>query len=71
MFTRAFWKKATERAAKSAAQAAVLVIGADQVNAFAADWADVAGFALGGAVLSVLTSIITSGVGPGDDPSAV
>jgi hypothetical protein len=71
MFTRAFWTRATERAAKSAAQAAVLVFGADQVNAFAADWADVGGFALGAAVLSYLTSVITAGVGPSDDPSAV
>lgn len=71
MFTTKFWKKATERAAKTAAQAALLVIGADQVNALTADWADVAGFALGGAVLSYLFSIVTSGAGPDDDPSAV
>ncbi len=71
MFTRTFWKKATERAAKSAAQAAILVFGADQINAFTADWTTVAGFAVGGAVLSYLTSVVTSGVGPGDDPSAV
>lgn len=63
MFTAAFWKSAAERAAKTAAQAAVLVIGADQVNAFAADWGDVAGFALGGAALSLLTSIASSPFG--------
>lgn len=71
MFTREFWKKATERAAKTAAQSAILVFGADQVNALSADWADVGGFALGGAVLSYLFSITTAGTGPDDDPSAV
>lgn len=71
MITRRFWKKAAERAAKTAAQSALLVLGADQVNALTASWADVAGFALGGAVLSVLTSVATASAGPDDDPSAV
>jgi len=71
MFTRTFWLKATERAVKSAAQSALLVFGADQINALTANWADVGGFALGGAVLSYLTSLITAGAGPDDDPSAV
>ena len=72
MFTRAFWKRATERATKSAAQAAVLALGgAVSLDAMHADWQTVGSFALGGAVLSYLTSVITSGVGPDDDPSAV
>jgi len=68
MLTKAFWLAVTERAVKSAAQAAVLVIGAEQVNAVNVDWAQIGGFALGGFVLSVLTSIgsgvITSTPGP-------
>ena len=68
MFSALFWKAAAERAAKTAAQSALLVIGADQVNALAVDWPDVGGFALGGAVLSLLFSIVSSGVG-GDGPS--
>ncbi len=52
-----------ERATKSAAQAALLVLGADQINALAVGWADVGGFAAGGFVLSVLTSLATSGFG--------
>ena len=68
MFTAKFWKAAAERAAKSAAQAALLVFGADQVNALHANWADVGGFAIGGAVLSILFSIASSGTG-GDGPS--
>lgn len=58
-----------ERATKSAAQAALLVVGADQINVLSADWSDVAGFAGGGFVLSLLTSLATSGFG-GDGPAA-
>ena len=68
MFTKAFAIASLERASKSAAQAALLVFGADQVNALHASWADVGGFALGGFVLSVLTSVASSGVG-GAGPS--
>lgn len=68
IFTLAFWRAAGERAVKSAAQGAILVIAADQINAFHVAWADVGGFALGAAVLSVLTSVgsdaLTSGSGP-------
>lgn len=63
IFRTYFWREAFERATKTAAQAAVLVIGADQVNAFSVDWGDVAGFAAGGFVLSVLTSIASKPIG--------
>lgn len=72
MFTRTFWLKATERAVKTAAQAVALAIGsAASFDAVHADWEYLGSMALGGAVLSYLTSIITSGAGPDDDPSAV
>lgn len=71
MFTRKFWKLATERAIKTGAQSAILVFGADQINALNAQWADVGGFALGGVVLSYLFSLTTAGAGPDNDPSAV
>ncbi|GAW54759.1 holin [Nocardioides sp. PD653] len=72
MFTKKFWKRASERAVKSAAQAAVLALGgAASLDAMHADWETVGSFALGGAVLSYLTSVITSGTGPKDDPSVV
>lgn len=72
MWTKNFWKKTAERAIKSAAQSAILVLGADQVDAFAIGWGEVGSFALGGAFLSVLTSLISSGLsGPGNDPSLV
>lgn len=68
IFTRAFWTAALERATKSAAQVAILVLGADQLNVLSADWPDVGGFALGGFVLSLLTSVASAGVA-GTGPS--
>lgn len=69
MFTLAFWKAAAERAAKTAAQAALvqLVVG-DGFNAFDADWGTAGGFAAGGAVASLLFSLVSIGVG-GPGPS--
>lgn len=67
--TRAYLLAVLERATKTAAQSALLVLGADQINALNAQWADVGGFALGGFALSVLTSLATSGFG-GNGPSA-
>lgn len=64
MFTLAFWKAAAERAAKTAAQVALLKFGADTITAgfdvLAADWLGVGSFALGGVVLSVLSSIVSA-----------
>lgn len=65
---RAYWLAVLERAVKTAAQSALLVAGADQVNALRADWGDVGGFALGGFVLSVLFSLASTGLG-GNGPS--
>ena len=42
MFTAPFWKAATERAIKTAAQTAILTIGADTFNVVTLDWAEVA-----------------------------
>lgn len=69
MFTRAFWAAALERALKTAAQSAVLVIGADQFNALAVSWPEVGGFALGGFVLSLLTSVGSDAVSDRPGPS--
>ena len=65
MVTVAFWKDAAERAVKTAGQAAVLAVGADTLaaNAFTVDWSTVAGFGLGGAALSLLTSVASIKVG--------
>lgn len=60
-----------DRAVKTAAQAALLTIGADQLNALSADWQLVGGMALGGAVLSLLTNIAERGIRgrTGTDPA--
>ena len=71
IWTATFWRAATERAVKTAAQVAVVTIGADLATAFdvmAVDWANVGGFAAGGLVLSYLTSV-ASGAKDGN-PSA-
>ena len=69
LFTRHFWKDTTERAISTAAQAAILVVGADAINIVSVDWLEVAGFAAGGAVLTVLKALA---VGAKDgSPSAV
>lgn len=69
ILTRAFWTAAFERAIKTAAQAALLVLGADQVNVIAVDWQAVAGFAAGGLVLSLLTSLASANFGSAPGPS--
>lgn len=76
MFTVAFWKAAAERAIKSAAQAiigAVVLSDTGPTNLFELDAKLAVGVAAGGAVLSVLTSIISapiSGAGPSLAPKA-
>jgi len=77
IFSREFTLAALERAVKTAAQAAILAIvgtGASeavQADAFAVDWLYVLGFALGGFVLSYLTSVVSSNFGEYFGPSLV
>lgn len=73
-YGRNFWRQAAERAIKTAAQAGLLAFGGDIVNKIPSlpDNPSVLFAALaGGALLSLLTSVATAGVGPKDDPSAV
>lgn len=72
MFTVKFWKEATERALKTFAQF-ILVLGtANTFNVFTVDWKTNLGLALGGAMLSYATSIVSANLGPKkDDPSLV
>lgn len=71
MWTKNFWKQAAERAVKSAAQALIGMWTLDGFNVLHADFPLAAGIAGGAAVLSLLTSIVTSGIGEANDPSAV
>ena len=59
MFTLAFWRDALERAIKTAAQSAIVGAGFTSVtaNALMFDWVALGGFAAGGFVLSVLSSV--------------
>lgn len=59
LFSKLFWGAALERAVKTSAQFALGAVGADQLNVLHADWATFGGFAAGGFVLSVLTSIVS------------
>lgn len=71
MFTVLFWLAAGERSIKTAAQVVVTFLGADLIDAFAVDYTRVAGIALGAAVVSVLTSLISAPVSPTGTPSLV
>ena len=70
MFTLSFWKAATERALKTAAQTllSAYFVGDVALNAFEADWGSMAGVGLGGLVASYLFSL-ASAAGDGN-PSA-
>lgn len=63
MYRKEFWKDATERAVKTAAQVLVTFLGADLVDVIAVDWKRAAGVAAGAAVVSVLTSVASSQAG--------
>lgn len=70
IFTRAFWKAATERAIKTAAQTAIVAgVGVAGFDAINGDWATIGGAALGGAILSLLTSIASDAITDGTGPS--
>lgn len=71
MFTTHFWKQASERALKTFAQFIIVVGGAGAFNVFTVDWAQTLGLALGGALLSYATSIVSAGVKKEDSPSLV
>jgi hypothetical protein len=71
MWTAFFWRQATERALKSAAQALIGMWTLDGFNALHADWPLAGGVAAGATVLSVLTSIVSLTVGQPDSPSLV
>lgn len=63
LFTKTFWLDAVERAAKTAAQFAIGGLGLGEItNAWTIDWQLGVGFAVTGAVLSLLTSVASIGM---------
>lgn len=66
--TGKFWAATAERAVKTAAQAAVAAIGVNVVALAEVNWELVGGTSALAAVLSVLTSVASSGAGS-DGPS--
>ena len=59
MFSKEFISSAGERAVKTFAQAGLAFLGGGTVGLFSVDWVGFFSIALGSALLSVLTSIIT------------
>ena len=58
-----FWSDALERAVKTFAQSTVAFIGADAIDVLSLDWGDTLSVGAGAALLSLLTSVASSGVG--------
>jgi len=72
MWTWIFWNQVLERGVKTFAQSALLALGASKgFNLFTLDWKNCLGFALGGMLLSVLTSVASVSIGPSGSPSLV
>lgn len=71
MFTKTFWKQAAERAVKTFAQGLLGVASAGALGVLDVNWGQAASAGALAAVLSLLTSIVTSGIGQPDSPSAV
>lgn len=71
IFTKRFWKDSAERSIKSAAQGALLAVGASNTgpaNLFNLNAKVALGFAAGAAAVSLLTSIVSAPLG--DEGSA-
>ena len=69
MFTTQFWKATVERCVKTVAQALIAVVAGTSFDWFSADWKAIGGTALTAGVLSVLSSIASSGIGDRTSPS--
>lgn len=71
IFTVIFWKEATERAAKTAAQVFLALDAGDSFNLIDVDWVGVLGVAGGAAFLSYMTSIVSASITKRPTPSLV
>lgn len=71
MWSRSFWLDVVDRAARTFAQTLVPVLAADGANLLSLDWPTSLGLAGTAALLSVLTSIASAGIGQAGTPSLV
>lgn len=71
MFTVTFWKQTTERAIKTFAQSALALVGVTGMGVLDVPWGAVASVSGLAALLSLLTSIVSAGVGDSSSPSLV
>ncbi len=71
MFSKLFWKDATERAVKTFAQFYVTLAATQALDVFSMDWKALLGVSLGGALLSYATSLVSAQIGVKGTPSLV
>ena len=71
MFGTYFWKATAERAVKSFAQSLLAILSASSLGLLDVDWLTSLSTAGMATVLSLLSSIASSRVGPPGDPSTV
>jgi len=72
MFNKYFWISTLERAVKTFAQAVLLVFTGDTLyNIINVNWPEALGLGATGALISVLTSVVSSTVGEKNSPSLV
>ncbi len=69
--SRKFWRAAAERAAKTAAQTLLVILGAGTVDVMSVGWKQALSLSAGAALLSVVTSVASTRVGDSDSPSLV
>lgn len=71
IFTKTFWKEATERAVKTAAQAFLALDLGETANVLTIDWPAMLGTAGAAALLSYAFSIVSSSITRRPSPSLV
>lgn len=71
MWTRIFWLKTAERALKTTAQAALSLLAVGTTSLLSVPWPAVAAVSGLAGLVSVLTSIASSGVADSSSPSLV
>ena len=63
MRTKAFWTDAGERTIRTIAQSLLALMGTDALGIVGLDWVQMFSVALGAGLMSLLTSIVATGVG--------